>query len=155
MLLSQKAFQCLLGHPAERFQEYKDDLSAHDKKIEVSDCSGIPVGTWDNNLSTFNGHFRNRLIGGTYHIWGLWKAYAGEHLSKLWPETWYSTSILNSHWHVQIWTVQTSPLQTMRPYWKSWPPRLFNTSSPKQVSHFGTSTSNSRHPHIAMENGHL
>ena len=32
-----------------------------------------------------NGHSRNRFIGGTYHIWGLYKAYLREYPPKIWP----------------------------------------------------------------------
>ena len=51
-----------------------------------------------------NGHFRNRLIGGTYHIFlaYLLGLCLREYPHKTWPKISYSTSIVgswNSHWY--------------------------------------------------------
>ena len=48
-----------------------------------------------------NGHFRNRLILGTYHMWGLWYTSTSERMA--WKMVQCSAFILgywNSHWNI-------------------------------------------------------
>ena len=42
-----------------------------------------PTFPWSDS-PYFNGHFRNRFIGGTYHIY-IYKAYVREYPHKIWP----------------------------------------------------------------------
>ena len=64
-------------------------------------------GYWWWSIIVNYGHFRNRFIGGTYHIW-IYKTYVRamwrdnrRYTSQIWLEKWYGTSILgssNSRW---------------------------------------------------------
>ena len=58
-------------------------------KGRISSVSTYSGWSWE----YINGHSRIRLIGGTYHIRPLFKAYVSEYPHKIWPEIWYSTSI--------------------------------------------------------------
>ena len=74
--------------------------------------------------SIVNGHVKNRLSGGTYHMQGLCKVYVREYHPKVWQEIYYwHTSILgtwDSQWENR-WTVSTKGRVTTKGrYYKWW-----------------------------------